>query len=200
MKKGEHFKKNQQKLEDVTDLQWATAIEKCRVQIDSRIKYRTERGAHSEARLGMDPYDYYLSYAYDAILLGNWEWKDEYTLSQQMIRIADSTMSTEVEKVKTKRAKERKVVSMDGDDMFFVDDPDAGQPDMVREILFNKKISVIEELIKGNEEMENFWECVKDGMKTTHIADYMEKTPRQIYKIQERFVRKIKESHYFEDL
>jgi hypothetical protein len=126
--------------------------------------------------------------------------EDRYTLSQEMIRIADSTISTEVEKVQTQKAKKSKVVSINEDDMFFLEDTDAGQPDMVEEILFNKRVSIIEELIKDNDEMRNFWECVKEGMKAKGIAEFMEKTPKQIYKIQERFVKKIKESTYFEDL
>jgi hypothetical protein len=75
LEKGKHFKKNQKRLQTVTDDQFAAAIEKCRVHIGFRIKHRTKTGAHTEARLGMDPYDYYLTYAYDSILLGNWEWK-----------------------------------------------------------------------------------------------------------------------------
>lgn len=71
---------------------------------------------------------------------------------------------------------------------------------MVKEILYNKKVSVIEESIKGDEDFESFWECVKDGMKALQIAEFMDKMPKQVYKIQERFVKKIKESSYFEDL
>jgi len=147
----------------------------------------------------MDPFDYYLTYAYDALILGTWEWKDDYSLSQQMIRIIDSTISTEVDKVKTKKATASKIVSSDSSDFWFADSEDT-EPDMVKEILHNKKVSVIEESVKGDENFEIFWECVKDGMKTAQIAEFMEKTPKQVYKIQERFVRRIKESPYFEDL
>lgn len=147
----------------------------------------------------MDPFDYYLTYAYDALILGTWEWKDDYSLSQQMIRIIDSTISTEVDKVKTIKATASKIVSSDSSDFWFADSEDT-EPDMVKEILHNKKVSVIEESVKGDENFEIFWECVKDGMKTAQIAEFMEKTPKQVYKIQERFVRKIKESPYFEDL
>lgn len=199
MSHGKFFINNKNKLETVEESQWAAAIEKCRRHIELRIKYKTKTGAHSEARLGMDPYDYYISFAYDSIIFGIWEWKDKYTLSQQMIRIADSTMSTEVEKVKTKKALEHKILSMDSVDMFFIQDPDEGQPDFATEILFNKRVTVIEELISGNEDLEIFWECVKDGMKAAQVAEFMERTPKQIYKIQERFVKKIKESSYFED-
>lgn len=200
METGKHHKKNNKKLATVEEAVWAAAIEKCRIHIGIRIKGRTKSGAHTDVRLGMDPYDYYLTYAYDALIFGTWEWKDDYTLSEQMIRIIDSTISTEVDKVKTKKATVNKVLSSDSIDFWFVGDSEDVEPDMVKEILHNKKVCVIEELIKGNEDFENFWECVKDGMKAQQIAEFMEKTPRQIYKIQERFVKKIKESQYFEDL
>jgi hypothetical protein len=197
---GKHHKKNNKKLAEVEEAVWAAAIDKCRVHICMRIRGRTLKGAHTDARLGMDPFDYYLSFAYDALIFGKWEWKDDYTLSEQMIRIIESTLDTEVEKTKTKKASANKVLSIDSDDFWFAAAAEDIEPDMVREILYNKKVSVIEESIKGNDDLENFWECVKDGMKPQQIAEFMEKTPRQIYKIQERLVKKIKESQYFEDL
>lgn len=200
METGKHHKKNSKKLAVVEDAVWAAAIEKCRIHISMRINGRTKTGAHTDVRLGMDPFDYYLTYAYDALIFGTWEWKDEYTLSQQMIRIIESTISTEVEKVKTKKAAANKIVSSDSSDFWFVTESEDPKPDMVKEILHNKKVSVIENSIKGNEDFESFWECVKDGMKTPQIAEFMEKIPNQVYKIQERFVKKIKESSYFEDL
>lgn len=200
METGKYFKKNSKKLELVEEAIWAAALEKCRIHIGMRIRGRTNSGAHTDARLGMDPLDYYLSYAYDAIIQGTWEWKDEYSLSQQMIRIIESTISTEVDKVKTKKSAENKIISSGSTDFWVATDLEDTQDNMVEQILNDKKVSVIDESIKGNEDFECFWECVKDGMRTIQIAEFMEKTPKQVYKIQERFVKKIKESIYFEDL
>lgn len=200
MEIGKYYKRNQVKLEVVDDATWAAAIEKCRYHINGRIYGRTNKGAHTGVRLGMDPYDYYLTYAYESIILGTWEWKDEYTLSQQLIRIADSTISTEVEKVKTKKSSGNKVILSDSIDSWFADDQGDSETDNIQEILDNKKISVIEECIKGNHDFESFWECIKEGMRAKEIADFMEKSPKQVYKIQERFVKKIKESTYFDEL
>lgn len=200
METGKHFIKNQKKLEALPDPedQWAAALDKCREHIRIRLKRRTTFGAHTEARLGEDPYTYYISYAYDAILSGRWEWKDSHTLSEQMILIADSTISTEVEKVQTKKTDKKKVVYDDLATMFYEQDEQSGVPDMVREILINKQISTIEEVIKGDDDLEHFWECVKEGMKRTEIAAYMEITPKQQDKLRERFINKIKKSPYFE--
>jgi len=197
---GKYFEKNHKKLESVPDIeqQWAMALDKCRDHINFRLKKRTVFGAHTEARLGENPLDYYISYSYDAILSGRWEWKDKYTLSEQMILIADSTISTEVEKVQTKKAKENKVVYDGLDSLFYLQDPLPDELDMVKEILINKQISVIVESINENSDFAIFWECVKEGMKSNEIATFMEKTPKQLYKLREGFIKKIKESPYFE--
>lgn len=157
-------------------------------------------GAHTAARLGEDPLDYYISYAFEAILSGDWEWKAEHSLSEQMIRIADSTISTEVEKMHTKKAATEKVKMVDADpaELFYLQDQIEFEIDKVREIVINKQIQVIEEAIAGDDDLELFWECVKEGMKSREIAGFMEKTPRQLSKLREKFIKKIKTSPYFE--
>lgn len=200
MEKGKHIIKNHKKLDALADVehQWVIALEKCREHIRIRLKRRTIFGAHTESRLGEDPYTYYISYAYDAILSGRWEWKDTHTLSEQMILIADSTISTEVEKAQTSKPSEKKVVYDDLETMFYVQDALPEDKDMVRDILIDKRISVIEELIQGDEKLEYFWECVKEGMKRTEIAANMEITLKQQDKLRERFISTIRKSSYFE--
>jgi hypothetical protein len=198
---GTHFIKNQTRLAGIVnyDDEWAAALEKCREHIRLRLKRRTTFGAHTESRLEEDPYTYYLSYAYNAILNGDWEWKEDHDLSQQMILVADSTISTEVEKVKVEGKKEKKKKVFDDlETMFYEKDEIPVEENMVREILINKQIETIEETIKGDEDLENFWECVKEGMKRAEIATFMEITPKQQDKIRERFIRAIRKSPYFE--
>lgn len=200
MERGKHIVKNHRKLDGLADAEheWAVALEKCREHIRIRLKRRTTFGAHTEARLGEDPYTYYISYAYDAILSGRWEWKDGHSLSEQMILIADSTISTEVEKSQTKKPGEKKVVYDDLETMFYLQDTLPNEKDMVRDILIDKQISVIEELIKGDQKLEYFWECVKEGMKRPEIAVNMEITLKQQDKLRERFINTIRKSSYFE--
>lgn len=202
METGKYFEKNHKRLDSVIDIehQWAIALDKCREHIQIRLKRRTTYGAHTAERLGENPCDYYTSYAYEAILSGRWEWKDNHTLSEQLILVADSTISTEVEKMESKKEKNNtvKLAYDDAVTLFYDQDTLPDKIDMVKEILINKQISIIEETIKGNNDFENFWECVKDGMKRTEIATFMEKTPKQVDKVRERFIKKIKESPYFE--
>jgi RNA binding exosome subunit len=64
--------------------------------------------------------------------------------------------------------------------------------------VFGKKISIIEEAIKGDENLEMFWECVKEGMKREAVADFMEKKPKQVDKLREKLISKIKSSPHFQ--
>jgi hypothetical protein len=199
---GKYFEKNHKKLDSIPDIEqlWAAALDKCRDHIKLRLKRRVTFGAHTESRLGENPIDYYLSYAYKAILSGDWEWKDSHSLSEQMVLIADSTISTEVEKMDTKKAQENllKFTYDDPDTLFYHQDPLPDKFEMVKEILINKQISVLEEAISGDEELELFWECVKDGMKRAEIAAFMEKKPKQVDKLKERLIKKVTTSPYFE--
>jgi len=201
---GKYFEGNHKKLDSIVEIDklWAASLKKCETHIRFRLKNKTLYGAHTHIRLGADPIEYYLTYAYDAILTGKWQWKDKYTLSQQLIVIVDSTLSTEVEKTHTKKAKENTTVfaGEDAETMFYDQEPLPGEEDqiMIREILFNKQVSVIEEAIQGDNDLENFWECIKEGMKRVDIAEFMERNPKQIDKLRERLIEKIKDSPYFE--
>lgn len=197
---GKHISKNHRKLDALAnqEYEWAVALEKCQEHIRIRLKRRTTFGAHTEARLGEDPYTYYISYAYDSILSGRWEWKDGHSLSEQMILIADSTISTEVEKSQTKKPGINKVMYDDLETMFYLQDFLPDESNMVTDILIDRQISIIEESIQGDEKLEYFWECVKEGMKRAEIAANMEITLKQQDKLRERFINTIRKSSYFE--
>jgi hypothetical protein len=197
---GKYFDHNQKKLDSVSEGQWAAALKKCRDHIILRLKKRTLFGAHTLARLGEEAEQYYTAYAFEAILAGTWQWKDEYTLSEQMVRIADSTISTEVEKMESKREKEKPVfVAYDDiETMIYEQDVPDAEISITDKVILEQKILFIEENIKGIEEFEYYWECIKEGMKPADIAAFMNIAHTQLYKLRDRFVRKIKSVPYFE--
>lgn len=151
----------------------------------------------------MDPVDYYVSFAYDAIIEGKWEWKLIRDLGQQLVRIAENRIGKEVEKYKTGHNVE---FSAPGDiiderasgEYFYSTEPPPANPSILQEAVYSKKIAIIEEAIKGDENLEMFWECVKDGMKRDAIAAFMEKQPKQVDKFREKLMDKIKNSAHFE--
>jgi hypothetical protein len=198
VEKGKHLQRNLKKLAAVTDPQWIKALKKCRDHVVTRLRKRTVFGAHTEERLGMDPAEYYVQFAYDAIVDGHWEWKDERTLGQQLVRIADNRIGKEVEKYRTEQGGSFSMAGEKMDAFFYNDDPLPGEPTLVQEAVFNKKIAIIEDAIKGDENLEMFWECVKDGMKREAIATFMEKQPKQIDKLREKLMSKVKSSPHFQ--
>jgi hypothetical protein len=197
---GLHLISNQKKLDSIPDIdtQWVKALKKCRAHVITRLKRRTLFGAHTEERHGMDPVEYYVSFAYQAILEGNWEWKDGRTLGQQLVRIADNRIGKEVEKYKTEQNDQISMAGENIDDFFYSEDKPPDEPSLLQEAVFIKKISVIEEAIIGDVNLEAFWECIKDGMKREEIASFIEKSPKQIDKIREKLINKIKSSPHFE--
>jgi len=198
VEKGKHLERNLRKLATVTEHQWIKALKKCRDHLVTRLRKRTLFGAHTEERLGMDPVEYYVQFAYDAIIDGHWEWKDGRTLGQQLVRIADNRVGKEVEKYRTEQGESFSIAGDDIDEIFYNADPLPGEPTLVQEVVFSKKIAIIEDAIKGDENLEMFWECVKDGMKREAIATFMEKQPKQIDKLREKLISKVKSSPHFQ--
>lgn len=198
MERGKHLQHNLKKLETVSDAQWVKALEKCRKHVLLRLRKQALFGAHAAERLGMDPVDYYVSFAYDAIIEGNWEWNDKRTLGQQMARIAENRIGKEVEQYQKEPNGQ---FSMDGDKMdeiFYSSDLPPDQPTTIQEVVYAKKINIIEEAIQGNNDLEWFWDCVKEGMKPNEIAVFMEKDIRKIYKLRETLIDKVKASDHFQ--
>jgi hypothetical protein len=190
MELGEYYKQNQNRIALLNEGNWKVAIKKCKDHIRWKLKQKTLSGAHSASRLGADPIEHYLGIAYEKILLGEWEWKKEYTLVEQMIRIIDSYISAEVEKRKTKKEESLKVDYIDIENEFYdlVDPPDSVQ----EEAFYAEKLQKIENAIKGDSQLELFLDSVKEGMKRADIAELLDLRPRQLDKVRERLLRKVR--------
>lgn len=199
---GVYFEQNHQRLDSLenSEREWAIALAKCRDHIILRLGNRTLYGAHTETRLGAEPVQYYTSFAFTAILSGSWEWKEKNSLSEQMILIANSTISTEVEKMRTKKAgtAPKTIYVDDPTKLFYEQDTSDDEPSQMENLVLEHKLAHIEKTISGDEDLEFFWEGVKEGMNSSELADYFGKSVTQVYKLRERFVKKIKHSTYFE--
>jgi len=187
---GKYYEKNQNRIALVDEANWKVALKKCKEHIRWKLKQKTHSGAHSASRLGADPIEHYLGIAYEKILFGEWEWKKEYTLVEQMIRIIDSYISTEVEKKKTKKEESLKVDYFDIENEFYnlVDPPDS----LKEEALYAEKLQKIENAVKGDSQLELFLDSVKEGLKRADIAELLDLRPRQLDKLRERLFRKVR--------
>lgn len=191
MEIGPHYEKNSAKFNQLGDNDLRIALKKCKDHIKIKLRQKTLYGAHSEKNLGSNPIEHYLSLVSEKLLTGQWEWKDQYSLSEQMIRIANSWISTEVEKSKSEKASSFKIEYKDLENEFYnLGDKEfdtAGFENTVSE-----KLKRIESAINGDDVLEFFWEAVKEGKKRVEIAELLELEPRQLDKLRERFIRTVR--------
>lgn len=195
MELGKHYQLNQQKLEAVSEKEWMASLAKCRSHLRFKLKQKTLYGAHSEKNLGGDPYDYYISFAYDAILSGRWEWKSKFSLTEQMIRIMNSRITEEVEKVKREKSAALEVKYVDiVDELYNVGVP-AYDPSQEEAEKWETQIQKVEASIAEDDVLKFFWDCIKEGHKRVETAALMDLKPRQLDKVRERFVRTVRNHH-----
>jgi len=119
MELGEYNKKNHGRIASLCEADWKVALKKCKDHIKWKLRQKTLYGAHTASRLGTDPVEHYLEISFEKIFSGEWEWKDEYSLTEQMIRIANSYISTEVEKKESKKEKSFKICYKDIEEEFY---------------------------------------------------------------------------------
>jgi len=191
MKLGKHYKSNQARLNQLSDDELRVAIKKCKEHINWRLKQHTLYGVHTENNLGENPHNYYISTSLEKLFLGQWEWKEKHSLTEQLIRISDSQISKEIEKSKTKKSHSFKLIYEDIEQSFY-DLADNSENVSEKESAYQRKINIIEEAIKEDDELNILLDAVKAGYKASEIAELLGKTPKQLGKIKERLIRKVK--------
>jgi hypothetical protein len=189
METGQYYLSNQRKIATLVEADWKTALHKCKEHIKWRLRQKTLSGAHAASNLGADPIDHYLGTAYEKILTGEWDWKDEHTLAQQMIRIADSYISKEVDKAKSSKGNMLKITYKDVEEEFY--DLAAPPIDESENEEIEKRLTFIEEAIAGEEDLEFMIEGLKEGKKRADIADLLGIGVRQFDKLREKLIRRI---------
>jgi DNA-directed RNA polymerase specialized sigma subunit len=121
--------------------------------------------------------------------LGEWEWKQEFSISEQMIRIVDSCVSKEIEKTTTNKSDLFKLIYIDIEQEFYdlTDPPETTLEKNVNEAILQS----IETAVSGDEQLEFIVEALKEGKKRTEIADLLDIKPRQFDKLREKLIRRI---------
>ena len=191
MEAGEYYYLNQKRLTELTDADWKVALSKCKEHIRWRLKQKTLSGAHSASNLGAEAVDHYLGVAYEKILTGEWEWKENFTLAQQMIRVANSYISKEVEKATSAKSDAFKIIYKDIEEEFYdLASPPAEEQE---EQEMDDRLQVIEVAAAGDEELEFMIEGLKEGRKRADIAELLGLGVRQVDKLREKLMRRIKQ-------
>lgn len=191
MKTGKYFLDNQKRVENLTDADWKVALAKCKFHLRWKLKQKTLSGAHSASRLGADPIDYYLGVSYEKLLSGEWEWRQEYSLFEQLVRIIDSTISKEIEKVGTKKNESVKITYKEDMDLFYEENDES---DVKTQKVFDEQLREVERAAEGDEQLEFIISALKEGKKRSEIACLMDIQPRQFDKLREKLIRRLKNS------
>lgn len=202
---GKFFETNSKKLDKVSDVEWKIAIKKCEKHLFFKLMNKTKFGAHTVENLGNPAKDYYLEYAYSRILDGFWEWKNDFDLTEQLIRIIDSRISTVVKSYKNAKENDRKreregkyplntvIRSQDIENTFYNlrSEDEVDKTELLEIENDYKRIELFVSESK-DKNIKMFWECSKEGYKRSEIAEIMEVTPKQLDKIKEKFLRQTK--------
>lgn len=199
---GKFFESNSRKLDNVKEIEWKIAIKKCEKHLLFKLMNKTKFGAHTIENLGIQANDYYLEYAYSSIIDGFWEWKDNFDLTEQLIRIIDSRISTVVESYRKakKRDEKRKEKgkyplktlerSYDIENTFYKlrseEEVDETELLEIENDYIKIELYINESL---DDDIKMFWEYIKEGYKRAEIAELMEVSPKQLDKIKEKFLR-----------
>lgn len=187
---GQYYEANSKKIETLSDDDWRVAIKKCQEYVRWKLQKRTLFGAHTEKRLGMKATEYYANIACDKIIEGEWEWKSEFTLSQQIIRVADSEISKEVEKSKTNKAQSLKIDYTDNIEFYERE----GDFDLESESEFQQRVDAVEKAVMGEAQLEELWTYVKEGYKRNEIAELMDLKPKQFDKLKEKLIERARKN------
>lgn len=202
---GKFYEQNSRKLDEVTEIEWKIAIKKCENHLFFKLMNKTKFGAHTIENLEIPAKDYYLEYAYSSIIDGAWEWKDKFDLTEQLLRIIDSRISTVVESYRNAKKKDEKrdeegkyplktIIRSQDIEKTFYSISSEDEIDETELVELEKDYKKIETFINESrdDDIKIFWDHVKEGYKRAEIAELMEMTPKQLDKVKEKFLRQTK--------
>lgn len=175
----------------VSDDEWRVVVKKVETHLRLRKILFSTTGVHSEKNFGMSPMDYYLGNAIEKLFEGKWIWKPDLTISEQVIRIIDSMISTELDKALTEKAKSVVIeyVDADNDLWHFSTEIDVKITEQI-ETDFKEKVDLIYKAIDGDGDLELLFLCIQQGMKSKNIANEMGIPIERVYKLSEKLKSK----------
>ena len=188
-----------EKLYRITEQEWIAVSKTCKEHIKMKIKHKTIFGAHSQARLGMDPFQFYFHEALTKLYDGVWDWKfEKFSLLEQLTRIIDSLISEEVRKSKTAKEKGQKMKYMDWSEeenekyLSCLDDMVETEEQLAQVESYR---SIVEQVCKDYPDYGYICLELQDGKKYSEIAQDCGWTMNELYKKVELFKRQVNKLH-----
>jgi hypothetical protein len=169
------------RLNAISDQEWDEICTRCKSLLSKKLHY-TSFGAHSEKELGMPAVDYYLHEAIGKIFSFEWEWKfEKYSIVDQILRIANSLISKNVDKYRLKDEKGHIETRLD-------DSFEINLFDEVYDDKWDDLVLCIERIIEGDLDLKMLWESIKEGLKSNEIAELFDKPVKYIYRQNEKLI------------
>ncbi|NYJ28236.1 hypothetical protein [Allomuricauda sp. ARW1Y1] len=190
-------KSTKQRLTELNEEEWRIALEKARRLIDYRVKGKTKYGCHSQKELGVSPFDYYVKAAIDKLYDGIWEWKEEYSFSEQFSRIIGSLISEKVRKYMkgtsnndaiTKSTTQFEDVAYLFDEVF-----DEELEIKEREKFYEDQLNTVLQAIDGNPDMETLLLLIMDRKTNDEICAETGWERKKLYKVTDRMKNKVRD-------
>ena len=176
-------KQIQLELDKISNQEWEEICTRCKFFLKNKLFNKTSYGAHSEKELGLPAIDYYFNESVAKIFSFDWEWKfEKFEIVDQIIRISGSLISKNVDSYK-RRSKEG-FVEIEFNDNIAFDVFDEVDDDHE----LDKLLECIERILAGDDLLQIHWESIKEGLKSSEIAEIIEKPVKYVYRQNEKLI------------
>lgn len=173
--------KNRQieKLSKISDKEWKDTLNALYSYVGYKCKWFMSEGALSERNLGEDAISHFVHEAILKLWECSWEWKEEYSLYEQLKRIIGSLISEEVRKFKQRTGKDLQTLK---EDIGTNEDNDDFRDD------FREWMILVAE---GDDDLETYVKAVIACPSSKDIAEVMGIDVKDVYNLTKRLKRKL---------
>ncbi len=192
------------KLHKLQDEDVLEAIKQLTHHVKARLRFnslidRTKNGAHGEKNLGMNAIDYYVGESIKKLYDPNgWDWKfEKYSLTEQLIRIANKLISDKVKSYKEKKDSLPIFDERDASDIYDLSQIALEQING-NEQVYLRLIELAHEVSKDDDNLYYFTIRYFEKAGFSIIAEEMSLSIEQVYVLRKKLVRKL--SNYKEEL
>lgn len=174
------------RLSKIPEREWAEILIRVKSSIKHRLHY-TDSGAHSVSELGMPALDYYATEAIEKIISLSWSWNPEnISLTDQLIRIANSLISRQVDSYKRRKDNLEPITYEENlsYDVF----------DEVYDADIDKVLECIDRIAQADELLSEYWSAIKAQFKSKEIAELMNIDVNKVYKQNDKLIYQAKKN------
>lgn len=177
-----------EKLTLISEQEWQVVVKKAKDHVKIRLRNKTSHGVHCDANLSMSAEDYYTGEAVKKLYSGDWDWKFEtFTLLEQIIRIINSMISTNVKKWEKSTDKRLLISELDAN----IEIPDSYEENEDTN-LCNENVAKLEKLIGNDEDCYMLLHGIIERKTFEEICELIGCQKKKLYKIIEKLRQYIK--------